>query len=194
MGGLGSGLNAADKCLEALSVYEAELAMKRHLGQPEGAMLIVQGNIALIYHKLGRNEESLHVRRDVYFGFLKLEGEEHRDTILASMNYAASLHCLGRFKEAKSWLRKHIPLARRVLGDSHECTLKMRSLCALALYRDPGASLDDLRESVTTFKDTVRIAHRVFGRTHPVVGMMEGDLRAARAALRARETPPGTTG
>ena len=39
MGGLGSGLNAADKCLEALSVYEAELAMKRHLGQPEGAML-----------------------------------------------------------------------------------------------------------------------------------------------------------
>ena len=52
-----------------------------------------------------------------------------------------------------------------------------------------GATLDDLREGVTTLEDTERTARRVFGGTHPVTTGMEVSLRNARAALRARETP-----
>ena len=33
----------------------------------------------------------------------------------------------------------------------------------MALYQDPRATLDDLREAVTTLEDTERIARRVFG-------------------------------
>ena len=58
-----------------------------------------------------------------------------------------------------------------------------------ALYYDEGATLDDLREAVTTLEDAGRIARRVFGAAHPTTEAIENELRDARAALRARETP-----
>ena len=87
-------------------------------------------------------------------------------------------------------LRKTIPVARRVLGDSNDVTLKMRWVYAEALYEDPNATLDDLREAATTLEDTERIARRVFGGAHPLTMGIECDLQRSRAALRARETPP----
>jgi predicted TIM-barrel fold metal-dependent hydrolase len=65
----------------------------------------------------------------------------------------------------------------------------MRGCYAEALYSDPGATLDDLREAVTTLEDTARTARRVFGSDHPLVGGIEENLRVSRAVLRARETP-----
>ena len=62
---------------------------------------------------------------------------------------------------------------------------------AEALYRDDVATLDDLREAVTTLEDAERIARRVLGGAHPVIVDMERSLRVARAALRAREAQPG---
>ena len=64
---------------------------------------------------------------------------------------------------------------------------------AYALYEDPGATLDDLRESVATLEDTAPIARRVLGGAHPLTGAIENNLRDARAALRARETPPSSS-
>ena len=62
-------------------------------------------------------------------------------------------------------------------------------------YKDDGATLDDLREAVTTLEDAERIARRVLGGAHPTTGWVEIALREARAALRARETPssPGSS-
>ena len=82
-----------------------------------------------------------------------------------------------------------LPVSRRVLGENHEDTLRLRWIYATALYKANNATLDDLREVVSTFEDTVRTARRVLGRTHPTVVGMEESLRNARAALRARETP-----
>ena len=94
--------------------------------------------------------------------------------------------------EAKSLLQKTIPVARRVLGEGHELTLTMRWLYAEALYEDPDATLDDLREAVTSLEETTRIARRVLGGAHPTTEGIEEELQDARAALRARETPsPG---
>ena len=116
---------------------------------------------------------------------------------IAANNYAASLVDLKRFEEARSLLRKTMPMARRVLGGSDDLTLRMRLIYARALYRDDAATLDDLREAVTTLEDTVRIRRRVFGGTNPLTVGVERSLRAARAALvrnaravlGARETP-----
>ena len=54
---------------------------------------------------------------------------------------------------------------------------------------DTGATLDDLREAVTTLEDTARTARRVLGGAHPIVLAIEKDLQKSRAALAARETP-----
>ena len=105
----------------------------------------------------------------------------------AAAAYAALLNQLERFKEAKSLLCKTMPVARRVLGESQESTLKMRWLSAEALYRDPSATLDDLREAATTFEEIERIARRVFGGAHPDTMGIEKYLREAQAALRARD-------
>ena len=66
----------------------------------------------------------------------------------------------------------------------------MRWSYAEALFTDDGATLDDLREAVTTLEDAGRIARRVFGGAHPITTGNERSLQNARAALRAREKPP----
>ena len=65
----------------------------------------------------------------------------------------------------------------------------MRSVYAETLYIDPGATLADLREAVTTLEETERMARRVLGGAHPITGGIEAALRDARAVLRAREAP-----
>ena len=61
----------------------------------------------------------------------------------------------------------------------------------MALYTDTGATLDDLREAVTTLEDAGRIARRVFGGAHPIAAGIEKTLQRVRAALRAREEQCG---
>ena len=104
---------------------------------------------------------------------------------------AITLANLQRYAEAKALLLKTIPVALRVLGEGHDHTLRMRSVYAETLYIDPGATLADLREAVTTLEETERMARRVFGGAHPITGGIEAALRDARAVLRAREAPPG---
>ena len=56
---------------------------------------------------------------------------------------------------------------------------------------DTGATLDDLREAVTTLEDTERIARQVLGGAHPLTVDIERELRNAQAVLRAREETQG---
>ena len=65
----------------------------------------------------------------------------------------------------------------------------MRWIYGGALYLDSGATLDDLREAVSTFEDMEPIARRVLGSVHPLTLSIENGLRRSRAALTARETP-----
>ena len=110
---LGNGLAAVNNYEDALTVGEAELAMEQRLGAPEASILIGMGNLAQTYNMLGREEDSLRMMRDIYFGSLKLYGE-NGDTLLAANNYAMALTSLRRCKEAKELLRKTSPVARRV--------------------------------------------------------------------------------
>ena len=160
-------------------------------------MLAFQANNALKLKQLNppRLGKALRLQRDVYEGYLKLNGEELYETLRAANNLAVTLNELQppSYKEVKALLRRPMLVARRVLGESNEVTLKMRVLYATALYGDHDATLADLREAVTTLEETTRTARRVFGRSHPNVTNIALHLREARWALRARETPsPGS--
>jgi len=188
---LGNGLHDAGQFEDSLSVKEAELSMAQRFGDSESNMLITQGNLANAYAILGRQEEALRMRRKVYSGFLKLYGEEHEDTLREGDNYTLSLLGLKRFDQAKTMLCRMMPVARRALGPSHRTTLRMSWHFAMVIYENDRATLDDLREAVTTLADAGQIARRVLGGAHPLTVGIEGTLRKSRAALRARETPPG---
>ena len=75
-----------------------------------------------------------------------------------------------------------MPVARRVLGERNEITLEMRRIYAKALYANPGATLNDLREAVTTLEDAARVARRVLGGANPLTEEIEEQLRDARNA------------
>ena len=62
----------------------------------------------------------------------------------------------------------------------------MRWIYAEALYKDGSATLDDLREAVTTLEDTERTARRVLGGAHPTATCIGLHLRNARALLSLR--------
>ena len=185
---LGTGLYVANRDEEALSVQEATLSIMRRNGASEGNMLTVQANIVNTLEEVGRAEEAMLMRDDVYSGTLKLYGEEHRETLVEADNYAVALSDLGRFEEAKSLIRKTMPVARRVLGESDQLVLGMRQNFALTLYRDEGSTLADLHDAVTMLEGIEPTARRVLGGAHPLMETIEISLRKARAALRARET------
>ena len=185
---LGNGLSAATHYEEALSVQEAELSIERRLGGSELDTTITQSGLARTYRALGRYEDALlRLRRDVYSATSKLLGEENISSLIEANNYASLLRQLNQFEEAKLILRKTIPVAQRVLGYCHEVTLKIRWQYAQALYKDDGATLDDLREAVDTLEDSAQSVQRVLGGAHPITLGIEDELGRSRAALRARE-------
>ena len=71
----------------------------------------------------------------------------------------------------------------RVVGESDQYTLTMITNYAIALSRDTGATLDDLREAVTMLEEAERTGRRVLGNAHPMVLGIEKDLRESRKAL-----------
>ena len=114
--------------------------------------------------------------------FIEARWRHCAGSILAN-NYASLLVDLKHFKEVKSVLRKTMPVARRIYGEGHETTLRMGMNYARTLYMDAGATLDDLREAVTTLEDTERTARRVLGGAQPGHG---GDRNIpARSAVQA---------
>ena len=182
---LGIGLSDAKHYADALSVREVTLSTMRRLGAAREYILVAQCNLANSYLEVGRHEDSLIMRQEVYSGKLKLYGKEHRATITEANNYALSLLDLQRDAEAKSLLREMLPVARRVLGDIDEMTLSMRWMYAAALFRDDNATPDDRREAVTKLEELERIARRVLGPAHPLTKGVERSLRHSRAALSA---------
>ena len=75
-----------------------------------------------------------------------------------------------------------------------EIASALREASPKTLFKDDAATLDNVREAVTTLEAAERTARRVLGGAHPLTVDIERELRNARAALRARETPsPGSS-
>ena len=73
---------------------------------------------------------------------------------------------------------------------ANSASRRLKILFAVVLASDGCATLDDIREAVTTLEEVERIARRVFGGAHPITEGIERTLRDARAALRAQEAVP----
>ena len=82
-----------------------------------------------------------------------------------------------------------MPVAQRVLRENDDIPSRLKWLYAKALYKDDGATADDLREAIQTLEDAEPIARRVLGGSHPFAAACERSLLDSRAALGAREQP-----
>jgi hypothetical protein len=86
-------------------------------------------------------------------------------------------------------LRRTSTVAPSASSTSRAPSSRIRCTYADALYKDDAATLDDLREAVTTLEATERTARRVLGGAHPITAAIEIHLQESRAVLAARETP-----
>ena len=59
----------------------------------------------------------------------------------------------------------------------------------MALYEDPAATLDDLREAKTRLEELAPYARRVLGGAHPLTTGIERSLSLSQVTLRVCETP-----
>ena len=203
---LGNGLLETGQYDDALSVKETEVAILQRIKARVQHILDVQGNLAVTYATLERYELALRMKRIVYYGYSKLKGKEHIDTLISANNYADSLIQLERYKTAMSLLRETLPIARRVCGESDETLLRLRvnyarALCVVSADAVTGTSLDDLREAVTTLEESERTARRVFRGTrpeprwrgaHPFVEQVEYFLRESRGLLHKKRKTEAT--
>ena len=100
------------------------------------------------------------------------------------------------------WRRGHKQICKRIHrggnAEQYYADKKYKEAVAVAVEacaddtkgQKTDATLDDLREAVTTLEDSERIARRVFGGEHPLTTGLTESLGAVRAKLRIRETPP----
>ena len=112
---------------DALSVQVADLAIVRRVGAPEYNILVHAEQSSGTYDLLGRPSPTDETGR-VHWIFEAPTARNMNTPSHSVSNYALCLGQLNRFEEAKSLLRKTMPVARRVIGESRmEVTLRMRS-------------------------------------------------------------------
>ena len=67
---------------------------------------------------------AVEINREVLVQRTRLLGAEHEETLASTRTLAISLSLCGRKAEAEQLLRDTLVLARRVLGPTHQFTLK----------------------------------------------------------------------
>ena len=140
---------------------------------------------------LGRVEEALRIERDVYSGYVKLNGEEARDTLHEALNFAMTLRKAGHKPEAKEFLRTRSPVADRALGRENYISLRLRWLHANSLCDDADATLDELVQAEATLKSVLGSWRRIMGASHPDTIPLEHAVVRVQAALAAHQSAPG---
>ena len=105
-----------------------------------------------------------------------------------ALNLSWSLKETGRYTEAKSFLRKQLPKARRALGVDHDTVIRFRYLYADTLRLDGDASREDLVEAVTLLEELSRTTRRIYGTSHPLANDIRNTLGWARETLAAFDT------
>jgi hypothetical protein len=185
---LGLGLSDAYQHADALTVGQALLSLYLRLGAPAHAILAIQNNLATSYERLGREEEAVRMRRDIYSGHLRGRdlGPLHHNTLGAALNLSTSLVDAGNYAEARAFMRDQMELAKRAFGADHPTTLDFQWGYSRAFRLDKDISAEQLAEVATTLEKTLEISQRVCGREHPRTCSVRGELSMAREEFARR--------
>ena len=188
---LGNGLLFTKRAKDALRVFLSLKSLYQRRGAPMEAILTVNVNMANCYWALGCLDEALQLRRQDYEIRLKVLGAAHADALGSAQSLAHSLVEKGDCAEARTFLTKQIPIARRVLGPNAQTTLTLCTLKAQALCSGE-VSVANAVDAIAICEDTSQRAQQILGATHPTTKAFQEDLRLSRECLaKVRATPEG---
>ena len=110
------------------------------------------------------------------------------DLFIDVLNLGWSMIQTHRCAEAKSFLRKQLPAARRTLGADHDTVIQLRWSYACCLCKDADASRDDAAEAVSLLEELSRTTQRIYGTSHPLAADIRTSLGRARETVAAFDT------
>ena len=189
---LGNGLFSAQAAAEALVVHKAQVvAYARNPPSSDQIDLPYLGalsNVANCFAQLGREEEAQVIRRMVLAKERSFYGDGHLEPIMTAANIAnAMVQCkkpsAKKYAEIREFTREWVSIAQSSgLGD-HHITNRIKEAHAYGIYRDPAASLDDVREGVTILEDVDRSYRQILGKDHPVSAHTRASLIYVKGRL-----------
>ena len=80
-------------------------------------------------------------------------------------------------------INETLPIARRVCGDAHDVTLGLRFLLPRSIILNPDATQNDLRVAEGELEDFLRTTRRIFGDSHPRVGLVKENIEGVNFRL-----------
>jgi non-specific serine/threonine protein kinase/serine/threonine-protein kinase len=144
---------------------KAAAILRRELGETE-ALALDYGNLAGLYGRLGRDEESLELHRRALAIREKTHGPEHARTAMSMDNVAATLRDMGRRAEAEPLFLRALAIREKTLPANHPYIAK--SLHGLGvLYREQGR----YEESRRMLERAIQIRSSALGPDHPQLAL-----------------------
>jgi CRP-like cAMP-binding protein/tetratricopeptide (TPR) repeat protein len=154
---LGAGrLGAAGK------LAQASMAAATFLSRDDPAAMTARGYLARTLVRRGRSADAETIYRELLADRIRVQGEDHIDTLATRHDLAAALGMQGRFGEAEQLYRQLLADDYRLRGPDHRQTLAARyNLARVIGLQGRYAEAEDLSRQVL---DTQR---RVLGPDHP---------------------------
>ena len=183
MTALGTGLYMTFSYADALTAFEGDLAMMQRIRAPEFMMQSQKTNVANCYDYLGRKDEALVIRREIYAWRRINLGFSNDLTQTAALNVSHSLIESGRIPEAKSICYEVIgalPPDKLISFNM----LRLRQKLAWAEFDD-----GNLREAQAMYEDLERSTLRVLGPAHPLTQGVKTYLKVTRSRRAAATLP-----
>lgn len=151
------------------------------LGWPDSRdseALSVAAELGVLFHRLGRFEESEELLKAVLEARIETLGEEHPAS-LSSLNHLADLYfSMGRIDEVEPLDRRTLEIRRRTLGEDHPDTLRSLNGLAATLF-----NRGKYGEAAPLFEQGLAVRRRALGGNHPDTLMLANNLAAAYTEL-----------
>lgn len=162
---------ARDDQIEALSCWEESLSILQDRGHCAAAARVAT-KMAVLEESLGRADEACTHYAQAAEAHL-LAGELYR--VPMCLNNLAMLRKLaGETEEAAELLRRAVAECSRCHGEHHQETALIASNLGAVL-----AECGDLLGAVQTHMEALRVREKLYGPTHPEVGLSLGHLAVA---------------
>ena len=145
--------------------------------------LATMGNIAICHDDLGHHEESLALRRKILATRRQRFSPEDPLILQDVANLGTSLVHTRQLTEARSLMRKYLPIARRVLGLDHEITFGLIENLAGAIFENALAPREDLVEVDEILTKQLKRLRQVLGAAHPATQRHENHLKKIQERL-----------
>ncbi len=154
---LGAGRLAAAEKLAQASVVAATF-----LSRDDPAAMTARGYLARTLVRRGRSGDAETIYRDLLADRLRVQGEEHLDTLATRHDLAAALGVQGRYGEAEQLYRRLLADDDRLRGPDHRETLAARyNLARMIGLQGRYAEAEEMGRQV------LDVQRRVLGPDHP---------------------------